>query len=74
MKVLLKILWLLLWPKKQIEHQTVFRYKYQRYPFDNAQFFTVKATNREAANESAIIKFTEMVDRRHTVMTQFYPV
>lgn len=51
-----------------------FRYTYQRYPFDDAQFFCLRASDQEAANELAIETFTEMFKSGHTVVTVFYPV
>lgn len=53
--------------------QTTFNYKYLRHPFDDFQYFSVKASDQPSADELAVERFTEMFRGRLTVMTEFWP-
>jgi hypothetical protein len=50
----------------------MYRYKYQRHPFDDPQFFTVRATSQEEADSLARVEFQRLFDSRQTVMVEFY--
>lgn len=53
----------------------VFWYKYQRHPFDNAQYFSVRAENREKANEIAMKEYERLVAVGHIICStgMLYP-
>jgi hypothetical protein len=74
MNWLIKFILSLIQPGEQLKVDTVFEYKYQRFPMDDAQFFSVTAESQESANDLAKIKFKELFDREATVMTIFVPV
>lgn len=58
-----------------VEKNTVYKYKYQRHPFDDWQFFSVEeAVNQEEANVKAVDRFTHLFENKQTVMTVFYLV
>ena len=68
-----KVLALFFGEKRPQEAERYFRYKYLRYPFDVAQYFSVKADNQESADELAKTRFIEMFEKRQTIMTIFSP-
>ena len=59
---------------KDKEDQNVYKYQYQRYPFDNQQIFTIHANSQEEANELAIKEMQRLFDTKVTIMTHCYPV
>ena len=50
-----------------------FRYKYLRYPFDNAQYFSVQAADQAVADKLAVDQYTTMFNNRQTVLRNFWP-
>ena len=51
-----------------------FFYRYQRYPFDDGQEFSVLATDQESANVLATERYTQMFNKGETIEPNFYPV
>ncbi len=49
----------------------LYRYKYQRYPFDDPQYFEVRAPNRQEADIAAKDIFSKMFEAKITIMTEF---
>jgi hypothetical protein len=75
--VLAGVLALVIWGYRRMVSRPklqTFKYKYQRNPFDEAQYFTIKAADQTSANEIAKAKFEELFRDRQTVMPEFYSV
>lgn len=60
-------------PQSPLYPAGVFWYKYQRHPFDGAQYFKIEAASQEEANAKAIAHLDALFKAGHTVMTVCYP-
>ena len=60
-------------PKSPLHTPGVFWYKYQRHPFDDAQYFKIEAESQAEADKKAIAHFEALFKAGHTVMTVCYP-
>ncbi len=49
-----------------------FRYKYQRHPFDEWQYFAVNALTQTDADVKAKDRFQQLFKHQQTVMTEFF--
>jgi|GEM_PF-6681818 len=71
MKNICRSLVKLLFPEKK-ERVEKFKYKYQRHPFDDWNFFQILAIDQKEADEKATTEFGKIFLSRETVLTRFY--
>jgi len=72
-------IWMLFWAFIQYKFEVkpenpVYHYKYQRHPFDDFQYFSIRAENRELANEKALQYMEHLSLTRVTVMDFCVPI